>query len=640
MFNKILNDEIFKDKLDSKLYEKYLYYKSNYLNFDDELIDNYSRVIKEFAFENNCKYYSLLFLPLDNRLAYKKLSFYKYINNKLIYSLDESDLFNQEVDASSFKSGGYKDITDAKGLVSIDYFSHPFIYLDTLYIPAIYSDNNYLSLDNKRPLLNSLRELNKVLKSIYSYFKEEYNSITPYLGIEQEFYLIEKDKYEKRNDLKFLDHFLFNSDLFNNNNYFKAFNFKEEKMLKEIIEEISKIGIIPKSFHKEGGVCQFEITPLYTVQNQMIEQNECLKGIIKEVSLKHNYISLFDDKPFLNLSGSGKHNNYSIFGDNCNLFDYRSNHYLLLISAFILGIDKYNELIRLSSSSFSNERRLNEKEAPGRVITISLSNELQSYLKEPKTFKNDEIKLKRNRTSPIDFLGNKIEFRMLGSSVDPYLFNICLNTILIVSFKEIYCSLLNNQNEEDIIKDIYSKHHKVIYNENNYSLEFNKEVKKRKLSQLKYYDSIEYLIKYQDIFISNKIFTLDEIKMRVNILKEKYYQDYLKEYQVLKYVINQDILTSLNKELKNISSINKVYLNEYNLDKIEFIKQISNKFNQYSLKIDDLINKVIDSEYIDKKVELLSSSPLLDDIKECYIKIENSLTKYNLSLISLNEILK
>lgn len=629
-----LKDKIIKEKLSEELYKKYLYYRNNYLTFDDELLKEYSIILKEFAFTNKCQEYALIFSPLDNKLAYKHLTFYKNINNKAIKDLDIKDLINSEIDASSLENGELRDITHAKGLISIDTNSIPFIYDNILYIPAVYKTINGESLDNKTPLLNSIRELNKITKKVYKHLGSNYEYITPYLGIEQEFYLLDKQVYLKRKDLKYTNHTLLSNLITYNNNYLTSFNNKEEKLIKEIIKELENIDIIPKSQHKEVGQSQFEIAPLYTKQNISIDNNQILKKIIQDISDKYEYIANFDDKPFKHLSGSGKHNNYSLITDiGENLLEPTSPHYLLTISAFILGIDKYNELLRLSSSSYSNENRLGQKEAPSTLISISLGEELTSFLKNPVTFNNKEILLDRNRTSPIAFLGNKFEFRMIGSSIDPSLFNTCLNTLLIESFKEIDYLLMNNISEEEIIKDIYNKHNRIINNENNYTKEFQKEMQKRGINNLtKYHESLLYLLRYKDIFIKNNIMNYNEIKARINIYQNKYLKDFLKDYQILNLIIKQDILPSLNNELIEISKINKVYLNEYNLDKIEFLKQISNKFNEYSNKIQIFINKIEDTKDLNQQIELLLNNTLLIEIDECYKKIENNISQSNLSL--------
>ena len=197
MYSLAINNEIIKEKLSEDLYNKYLYYRNNYLPFDEELLNKYTLILKDFAFQNNCTHYALLFYPLDNKIAYKQLSFYKRNKNKIEYDLDVSDLLNSEVDGSSFENGGLRNICNAKGLISIDTNANPFIYQKVLYIPAVYKSLNNDNLDNKIPLLNSIKELNKITKKVYNYLGNNYKYITPYLGLEQEFYLLKKSKTQE-----------------------------------------------------------------------------------------------------------------------------------------------------------------------------------------------------------------------------------------------------------------------------------------------------------------------------------------------------------------------------------------------------------------------------------------------------------
>lgn len=594
-----LKSSILKEKLNEILYQKYLKAINNYEEFDEELLINYIKILNEFIQENECKYYALIFTSLNNNIHYKTIK----ISNK---TLNKDDLFNKEIDASSIINTENINHSNAKGLVSMDTNSTPFIIDKTLYIPSLFKSINNTSLDHKTPLMKSIKELNNTLKELFNKLNENYDYVLPYLGIEQEFYLLFSNIELKENNI---------------NTYLNVLNKKQYNFINEVINKAENIGIEIEAFHLEGSINQIEIINKYTKQNIALDHNIYLKEIIKNISQNNNNYASFDDKPFPLLHGSGKHNNYSLITNKYNVLTKDYDHYLLVISAFILGIDKYSELIRLSSSSYSNEKRLGSKEAPSSVITISLNNELEYYLKNPHLYNKKINNSLRNRTSPIVLVDNKFEFRMLGSSIDATFFNTCLNVMLISSFKEISLRL-DKEDELDIIKDIYKHHKRIIYNKNNYDVNFFKEIKKRKINNLSYYDSIDYLIKYKSLFIDNNIMNEDEINLRIYVLKIQYINDYINDFKNIKYKIKKEVLLDLKKKLMHYSKINKEYLIEYQIDNIEFIKQMSNKLNNYCVKLDELIKNIIEIDSLDQKYLKLKNSNLLIEINECFNKLD------------------
>lgn len=602
-----LKNEIIKEKLIEKDYEKYIHFKDNYLDFDEDLLNKYIKIVKEFAFDNLCSEYCFLFCSIDGKIYAKYQTFYKQQDGKIIKDLSKEDLINSEVDASSIESGGLRDITHAKGLVSIDTNSCPFIIDKIMYVPSVFRSIDGLSLDNKIPLYNSIKELKRVLKDLLNSLDYKCEKIVPYLGIEQEFYLIKKEDLNKNKDLKNLNHQLLDHEYLNDNEYLGLI--LSNNILKDINDELENINIYPKSIHKEVGINQFEISPIYKIQNETLDDNIKLRIVLQKKCEKYGYIANFDDKPYKNLSGSGQHNNYSIFVDNKNLLSTKNKHYLLMISAFLEAIGRFNELLRISSSSYSNERRLGVKEAPTSKITISLGDELENLNI------NNFLNLDRNRTSPIALLGNRFEFRILGSSIDSTFFNVCLNTALIDVIKDINFKLKAGIKEEEIIKNIFINNRNIISNENMYLNEN---------TNIKYYQIINKLDEYKDIFINNKIISKEEIKARISIYLNKYLMDIIKEYKILKLIIKEDIIPTLDNKLIDISRIKNKYLSEYNIDKIEFIKQITSKFINYLSKIDNLLNKVEDTLNIIDKIDILENSSLLKEVNECYIKLINN----------------
>ena len=609
-----LSDEIIKSKLNEKDYIKFLNYRDEFLDFDEDLLEKYIEIINEFAILNKCKEYALLFMTIDGELHAKYQTFYRFEDNKIIRGLSKSELLNSEVDASSLVNGGLRDITHAKGILSINTNEAPFIINRTLYIPVFVFTMDSFLLDDKKALYKSKKGLKDIIKEVLNRLDYKVNKVNIFLGIEQEFYIIDKKIYKNNKSLKCLGYDALNSNYNDNNEYLKLINNKEFQILKEIKQELLKLNIYPKSIHKEVGKNQFEIAPIYKIQNEALKDSQIIKIIIQNIAKKHNKIAIFNEKPFLNISGSGQHNNYSLFGDNINLLKEENPHYLLILSAFIMAIDKYSELISLSCFSYSNERRLGLKEAPTSKITIDIGDKLEKNLKNESNYK--KFVLDRNRTAPIAFLGNRFEFRTIGSSLDSTFLNVCLNTMLIDSFKEINNELLKGKKEIQIVREIYNKHHKIIYNGNSYILE-NKKQNFREL--------VKCFNKYKHIFINNNIYNQKEINARINIYNNKYLNDLIKEYRTLDNLIKDDILPKLNSYLIEISKINEKYINEYNQNSIEFIKQISDKFNNYRIKIKGLLTRIIDIKDVDEKIKDLEECEIINDIKDCYNKINEIL---------------
>lgn len=611
-----LSDEIIKSKISKENYIKILNYRSEYLDFDEDLLEKYIGIINEYALLNNCEEYALLFTTLDGELRAKYQTFYHLKDNKIIKSLSKEELLNSEVDASSLTNGGLREIIHAKGILSINTNEKPFIIDKTLFIPTYINTLDLSPLDDKNALYKSIKELRKIIKEVLNKLDYKVDKIMPYLGIEQEFYIMDKKIYENNKSFKYLNYDILNDNYNDNNEYLKIIDREEFQLIKEIEQELTTLNIYPKSIHKEVGKDQFEIAPIYKIQNESLRDSQIIKIIIQNIAKKHNKVAIFNEKPFLNISGSGQHNNYSLFGDNINLLKEENPHYLLILSAFIMAIDKYSELISFSCFSYSNERRLGLKEAPNSKITIDIGDELEDILKNINNYK--KIMLDRNRTAPIAFLENRFEFRTIGSSLDSTFLNICLNTMLIDAFKEINIELIKGKNEIQIVKKIYDKHHKIIYNGNNYL----NENKKQNFREL-----IEYFNKHKHIFIDNDIYNQKEINARINIYKNKYLNDLIKEYRTLDNLIKDDILPKLNSYLIEISKINEKYINEYNQNCIEFIKQISDKFNNYRIKIKGLLTRIIDIKDVDEKIKNLEECEIINDIKDCYNKINEILPK-------------
>ncbi|MDE6302890.1 MAG: glutamine synthetase III, partial [Clostridia bacterium] len=476
----------------------------------------------------------------------------------VIMELSGKELIKGEPDASSFPNGGLRSTFEARGYTAWDPTSPAFIKDGILCIPTAFCSYNGDALDKKTPLLRSMEAVNKQGVRLLRLFGRKTERLNVTVGPEQEYFLVDTEYFEKRKDLFYTGRTLFGArppkgqEL--EDHYFGAIKPRVVKYMKELDEELWKVGILAKTKHNEVAPAQHEFAPIFTTVNVASDQNQLTMEIMKKVASRHGMTCLLHEKPFDGVNGSGKHNNWSLstnFGH--NLFDPGKSpednaQFLLILAAAISAVDKHQDLLRIAVASAGNDHRLGANEAPPAIVSMYLGDELTGILQaiaDGRTFSRRakcEVKLgvhvlpqfamdssDRNRTSPFAFTGNKFEFRMPGSSQSIASVNVVLNTIMAEAFEE-FANELEKADDlkagiSAIIKRVMNEHGRIIFNGNNYSDEWVAEAKKRGLLNLaSTIDALPYLASEKNIalFESQGVFTERELRSREEIYTETY----------------------------------------------------------------------------------------------------------------------
>ena len=469
------------------------------------------------------------------------------------------ELIKGEPDASSFPSGGLRATFEARGYTAWDPTSYAFIKDHTLCIPTAFCSYSGEALDKKTPLLRSMQALDKQAKRILKLFGKDVKYVRTSVGPEQEYFLIDKEMFDKRPDLVYTGRTLFGAmppkgqEL--DDHYFGVIKPRVSEFMEDLNTELWKLGILAKTEHNEVAPAQHELAPIFSTTNVATDNNQLMMEIMQKVARRHGMVCLLHEKPFAGVNGSGKHNNWSMATDTgVNLLSpgdtpYENAQFLLFLAAVIQAVDEYQDLLRLSVATAGNDHRLGANEAPPAIISVFLGDELSAILdaiKEDKPYAGTEkVQMKlgvdsiphfskdttdRNRTSPFAFTGNKFEFRSLGSSNSIACCNIMLNAAVAESLKQ-YADELEKADDfeaalHELIKRVITKHERILFNGNGYGEEWIKEaVEVRGLSNLKTTaDAMPRLLdkKNMDMLISHKVFTEAEIQSRCEIMLENY----------------------------------------------------------------------------------------------------------------------
>ncbi len=484
--------------------------------------DAIAKGMKEWAIGMGATHYTHWFQPLTGGTAEKHESFIEPVGKgRVIMEFSGKELVKGEPDASSFPSGGLRATFEARGYSAWDPTSFAFIEDGSLCIPTVFFSYSGESLDKKTPLLRSIRALNKQSLRVLRLFGDtETKSVTSMVGAEQEYFLLDKDMFAKREDLRICGRTLFGSkppktqEL--DDHYFGAIKPRVSAFMKDLEKELWKLGVLAKTKHNEVAPSQHEMAPIYTDCNSANDQNQLTMNVMRKVAERHGLVCLLSEKPFAGVNGSGKHNNWSITTNRGkNLLSpgktpAQNAQFLLFLAAFVSAVDEYQDLLRYSVSYAGNDHRLGGNEAPPAIISVFLGTELQAVIDSIIQDKSygaqavNPIKIgidsmpyipkdttDRNRTSPIAFTGNKFEFRMPGSSqsiADP---NIALNTTVADKLRE-YADILEKVEPDrlnvalhDLIRDEFTKHSRIVFNGNGYEEAWVKEAERRGLSNLR-----------------------------------------------------------------------------------------------------------------------------------------------------------
>jgi glutamine synthetase len=519
-----------------------------------------ANAMKNWAVEKGATHFTHWFQPMTGTTAEKHDSFISPTSDgKIIMEFSGKELVRGEPDASSFPSGGLRATFEARGYTVWDTTSFAFIKDGTLCIPTAFCSYSGEALDKKTPLLRSVEAIDKQAIRVLKLFGDTTaQRVLTTVGPEQEYFLIDKEVYLKRPDLIYTGRTLFGSkppkgqEL--EDHYFGAIKPRISAFMKELDEELWKLGVNAKTKHNEVAPAQHELAPIFSTTNIATDHNQLTMELMKSIANKHGLVCLLHEKPFAGVNGSGKHNNWSISTDTgINLLEPGDTpndnaQFLLFLVAVIKAVDEYQDLLRVSVASAANDHRLGANEAPPAIVSMFLGEELTEIIEaieSGKAYKNKE-KLDmqigvsvlphfpkdttdRNRTSPFAFTGNKFEFRMLGSSFSIAGPNIVLNTIVAETLRDFADSLEKSKNFKGdlaaLIKKTISEHKRIVFNGNNYAEEWVVEAQKRGLSNLKTtVDALPEFIskKSVELFTKHHVFTEVELHSRYEILMEAY----------------------------------------------------------------------------------------------------------------------
>ncbi len=574
----VFDDRVMSKRLPQNVYREFKRCCALDLPLSRETANVIANEMKEWAVEKGVTHFTHWFQPLTGITAEKHDSFISPTKDGgVLMELSGKELIKGEPDASSFPSGGLRSTFEARGYTAWDPTSYAFIKDGILCIPTAFCSYNGHALDKKTPLLRSMEEISKQGVRLLSILGKKVERINVSVGPEQEYFLVDTALYEKRKDLFYTGRTLFGArppkgqEL--SDHYFGAIKPRVVKYMKELDEELWKLGILAKTKHNEVAPGQHEFAPIYTTVNIATDQNQLTMEIMKKVASKHNMTCLLHEKPFAGVNGSGKHNNWSLSTDTgINLFDPGKSpqdnaQFLLILCAVIAAVDKHQDLLRISVANASNDHRLGANEAPPAIVSMYLGDEITGILQaiaDGRTYSRRakcEVEIgvhvlpkfsmdsaDRNRTSPFAFTGNKFEFRMPGSSQSIASVNMILNTIMAEEFAEMADELEKasdvNQGITAIIKRVMTEHGRIIFNGNNYSKEWEDEAKKRGLLNLKSTpDALPYLTSKENIELFHKMHVLSEAELRSR--QEIYVQNYCK-------LLNIEAMTTLDMATMDI----------------------------------------------------------------------------------------
>ena len=558
----VFNDAVMQERLTKETYKSLHKTIEDGKELDIAVANAVALAMKDWAVEKGATHFTHWFQPMTGRTAEKHDSFVSpQPDGRAIMEFSGKELIKGEPDASSFPSGGLRATFEARGYTAWDPTSYAFVKDGVLCIPTAFCSYGGEALDKKTPLLRSMEEINTQAMRILRLFgNTEVKHVLTTVGAEQEYFLVDRKLYNRREDLIFCGRTLFGAPAPKgqemDDHYFGAIKPRISAFMKELNEELWKLGVYARTEHNEAAPAQHELAPIYTTTNQATDQNQVMMEIMRNVARKHGLVCLLHEKPFAGVNGSGKHNNWSISTDTgVNLLEpgkspHENAQFLLFLAAMIKGIDEYQEMMRVCVASAGNDHRLGAAEAPPAIVSVFIGDDLAEVLdciENGKSYAGSgsgkmEIGVSvlpaipkdstdRNRTSPFAFTGNKFEYRSVGSSQSIAGANTVINTIMAEELKQ-FADELEKAGEEnftkalnELIKKTIREHKRILFNGDGYSEVWEEEAKRRGLANLKTtVDALPTFLLEKNIklFTSHNIYTEKEMRSRYAILLDSY----------------------------------------------------------------------------------------------------------------------
>lgn len=631
----VFDDKVMQERLSEETYKTLKRTIQDGRSLNLSVANAVANAMKEWAVELGATHYTHWFQPMTGITAEKHDSFISPAEDgRVIMEFSGKELVKGESDASSFPSGGLRATFEARGYTAWDATSYAFIKDGVLCIPTAFCSYSGDALDKKTPLLRSMEAINRQAMRVLKLFgNEDVTSVKTTVGPEQEYFLIDKDMYKNRKDLLYTGRTLFGAKPPKGqelaDHYFGVIKPRVQAFMKDLNEELWKLGVLAKTEHNEAAPSQHELAPIFTTTNIAADHNQLTMETMQKLAKKHDLVCLLHEKPFKGVSGSGKHNNWSISTNTgVNLLEpgdtpSENAQFLLFLCAVIKAVDEYQDLLRISVATASNDHRLGANEAPPAVVSIFLGDELTEILETiekdiPYGGKETELlrvgvhtmpkfpkdTTDRNRTSPFAFTNNKFEFRMLGSASSVSGPNTMLNTAVAEELKQFADELENAENFETalhaLIKRVITNHKRIIFNGNGYDDKWMTEAEKRGLLNLATTpDALPHFLKEKNValFTSHKVYTEREMYSRYEILLQAYCKVINIEGKTMLDMAKKDILPAvseysqvLGNTILTKTSVNKKLMNcSYETEVLERISNLTASAYQKVKALDEAL---------------------------------------------------
>ncbi len=631
----VFNETVMREKLPKETYKSLMETVKNGKPLHIDTANVIAHAMKEWAVEKGATHFTHWFQPMTDVTAEKHDSFIKPVSGgKILLEFSGKTLVRGEPDASSLPSGGLRSTFEARGYTAWDPTSFAFIKDDTLCIPTAFCSYGGEALDKKTPLLRSMEAVEtQALRVLRIFGDNETKRVITTVGAEQEYFLVDKAVFNKRPDLKYCNRTLFGAKPLKgqelDDHYFGKIKPRVSAFMKELDEELWKLGVTSKTKHNETAPAQHELAPVFTTANIATDHNQLIMEMMKTVADRHGMVCILHEKPFEGINGSGKHNNWAISTDkNVNLLEpgdspSQNTTFLLFITAVIKAVDDYQEMLRASVATAGNDHRLGSSEAPPAIISVFLGDELTSIfnaLEDGTLYKDRKptdlrIGVKvlpplpqdttdRNRTSPVAFTGNKFEFRMVGSASSIADTNTTINTAVAEVLKQFADELENSKDIDtdviELIRRTIKNHERILFNGNNYSDEWVKEAKERGLSNLKTAaDALPHITDKKNVllFKNHGVFTESELVSRRDIKLNTYAKTVRIEALTMVEMVRRDVFPATVKYKKELAEeLNQLSLLKINTETspekqlLTDLQKLTSKLSTQLKKLERLIN--------------------------------------------------